>query len=812
MGIWLCRTNLTASDGSEVWLMDSEGFFGPGVDEGYDAKVFTLATLVGAHVVYNTVKVIDQQAVGLLETLVQRAQLFRTRSAAGTASNEEAPDFLRREGFPPMTWVVEDFVQELPERFREEGATGWLRTYLEGSGPQGSVEMTPSDSEDTGLDEASRVQGKSDFLSKVFRDVRVHTLFLPATGRDQLRDLSRLRWDDLTDEFRTEIGDLRRHLLSGLQARQAGGKDATGASLARAMQFIVRGLQQGMFHELPSLWGTWATQVAAVSLSDAEAWFAALTQRLDAGDEPVAISTFNDRLDEARNAATTFYRALLRDFNVRPEVGELRRRMEVHLRERLLPTYHERLRRWVAEQIALSKANFSGSLEQQVLPMEPAKLEKSSLQVIESVQKAFVAQLTRFSALGSGRKLSAATGANGLVVQMPALNPDPAVQLSADLRTMLGAKGLENERAVQHLFKQAVQAADEAVAREVRAVVGGAAADVESLAGSSSSVTAPLLSRGKVKALQALAEQRGWRAFEERLAPYSWAKSVSHHRASRALVQAEYLDARLNAFIAANEQRLRAYFSAALDRALGTYVANRSTIVMPAAEADVEADHSQLASWAQEVLSGAVKELTDTDAFSEARKRFDLAMREGLQQVKEKNVEVWKAYSDEATRCAVAANRARERQCGMFCLFSNIPWAHQITSRRNLIDCLAKSSVGSRMAAPLQAQVFEAWYKKDMGSDVQRVRMRFYSLLGTLAALAFGVWWRFRRPAPSYGGYNVYGQPQCGQFYSQAPSSGFYPSAQAVYGAAGRGAAHAAACTPMQGAPQSRYGIWRGGA
>ncbi|CAE8603708.1 unnamed protein product, partial [Polarella glacialis] len=125
-------SNLTASDGSEVWLMDSEGFFGPGVDEGYDAKVFTVATLVGAHVVYNTVKVIDQQAVGLLEMLVQRAQLFRTRSAAST-SGQEAPDFLRTEGFPPMTWVVEDFVQELPDRFREEGSTGWLRTYLEGS-------------------------------------------------------------------------------------------------------------------------------------------------------------------------------------------------------------------------------------------------------------------------------------------------------------------------------------------------------------------------------------------------------------------------------------------------------------------------------------------------------------------------------------------------------------------------------------------------------------------------------------------------------------------------------------------------------
>merc|ERR1719369_1951653 len=44
MGIWLCRTDMKASDGSEVWLMDSEGFFGPDVSESYDAKIFTIAS------------------------------------------------------------------------------------------------------------------------------------------------------------------------------------------------------------------------------------------------------------------------------------------------------------------------------------------------------------------------------------------------------------------------------------------------------------------------------------------------------------------------------------------------------------------------------------------------------------------------------------------------------------------------------------------------------------------------------------------------------------------------------------------------
>ncbi|KAF4745603.1 hypothetical protein FOZ63_012033, partial [Perkinsus olseni] len=145
----MCRTDLSAPDGSEIWLMDSEGFFGPQVTETYDAKIFTVATLLGSHLVYNTVKVIDQQAVNLLEMLARRAQLFRVRSLAPSAGVEEGaesiavassdiPAFLSAKSFPPLTWVVEDFVQDMAasqggasQAMNESAiATEWLKSYL----------------------------------------------------------------------------------------------------------------------------------------------------------------------------------------------------------------------------------------------------------------------------------------------------------------------------------------------------------------------------------------------------------------------------------------------------------------------------------------------------------------------------------------------------------------------------------------------------------------------------------------------------------------------------------------------------------
>jgi len=405
-------------------------------------------------------------------------------------------------------------------------------------------------------------------------------------------------------------------------------------------------------------------------------------------------------------------------------------------------------------------------------------------------------------------------------VLMPSFSIDPGMQLGADLQTMHGARTLENERAVQHLFKQALRAADEAVSREIRAVSGGAAfhaspnVAVPSFATASPNVVlaspnvaVPLLSRGRVKTLRSLAEQRCWRAFDDHLAPYPWARSVPQYATNRALVQSEFLEARLSAFSAANEQRLRNHFSGAFDRALAAYRSNRSSIYMPAPEGNVQADHAQHAAWAQEVLIGSVKDLTDTDAFGEVRKRFDASMREGLAQVLEKNIEVWKAYSDEATRCAVAANRAREQQCNLFCFFRNLPWSHRSTSRRHLSDCLGKSAMGSRMSAPLREQVFDAWYKKDMSYEVQQVNNRFWAWTVMSLVVSALAWWRWARPAQPYlqarqGYYYAPQQPVQQQYYS--------PVQTGYTDMSGLQARAAAACGSFS-SPQRRFS-WRGGA
>lgn len=712
MGIWLCRTEMRASDGSEVWLLDSEGFFGPSVAESYDAKIFTVASLLGAHLVYNTVKIIDQQAVSLLEMLARRAQLFRTRSAAEPAQ-VDTPEFLSVRSFPPLTWVVEDFVQELPTEHRvKDGATAWLRSYLstvnDTSDPQGN---------------------KEHFLSRLYSDLKVHTLFLPATSKEGLQDLSRLSWDQLTPEFKEEMAALRTHVLSNLEARRFEGKPMTGRTLERALRFIVQALQRGMFHELPSLWATWTTQVAEMSLQDADTWFSSLLSVVDAGENPIPVAQLNSEVEESRERSVYFYKELLHDFDVRPDVDELKKRMSVHFHHKLV-LYHERIQRWVAELITQAKDGMSRVLAATELPVDPDVLKMSSENTSKLSVKEFSSRLQAFALRGAPAKY-------GREAQMPVFSQDPVEQLRNDLRTLQGMRELENEREIMQYFKAAVAAADEAVDREIK------------------SNTNRLLGKARMKELQNLVAVKCWQAFDERLSKHKWMLLLGHYKTHKALVQTETYESRMTRFAASNEQKLSAHYRTALDRCVSSYKTRKANLAMPVSEGDLDSEHRQLASSIREMMEEQGRDLMDTDAYKGTLRSLNDALEEGFQHLRKKNVELWKVHSDEATRCALRLNQAVERRCGLLCLFNKVPRVHKQTSQKHLIECFPKSGTGARMSPSMQLQVFEDWYNKDLAHDAATVWNNFYigSALVGLISLLFWSACRKRAPPPVPASY-----------------------------------------------------------
>jgi len=742
MGIWLCRTDLQSADGAEVWLMDSEGFFGPRVDETYDAKVFTIATLLGAHIVYNTVKVIDQQAVSLLEMLARRAQLFRTRSQVeATVGGTGVPEFLSVHNFPPLTWVVEDFVQELPEEHRKSGAAGWLKQYL--SKVNSSASSVQQDSPD------------DYFLTSLYKELNVHTLFLPATKKSQLQDLSMLSWGELTEEFRGEVQQLKERVLQNLKARQFAGRPMTGKTLSRALHFTVRSLQSGRFPDLPSIWDSWTLQVAKMSVVDAEAFFRSQLGAVSANSTkaPLSLASFNERAENSRKRAVDFYQEMIRDFDVMPQTAELVQLMDTHF-EHVVAIWHGAVRRWVADLTAQLKKQVESTLASHELPMNPEELKVVGQTASTNATQTFSKILDAFNRPGVLPSL-------GPAATLPVFDVDPRDGLAADLQAILGARSNENEQRIQKVFKAAVSASEAAAVKEVKTVQG------------------QLCSKARVKDLKESASKKGWIAFNENLSRFPWAHFASQFKAQKALAQQD-LDEVMRKFVASNDQKLSIHFRTVYERVLGVYKTKQVRVIekMPVDESELQTDHNVLVREAQGSLEQQGKQgaagldLTDTDPFADSRKRLAKALNEEYQIVLQRNVELWKVHSDDATRCAVQKNRALEQRGGSFSLFNKVPWVHRYRSRQHLRECFQRSDTSKELPASMQGKIFESWYTKDMAHEAGRVSntFMFWCLTGLL--LLAGGWWLCRPQQPVPVRYPYPSQPMgFGTFPAGVPNT-----------------------------------------
>lgn len=195
-------------------------------------------------------------------------------------------------------------------------------------------------------------------------------------------------------------------------------------------------------------------------------------------------------------------------------------------------------------------------------------------------------------------------------------------------------------------------------------------------------------------------------------------------------------------FAAANSARITDHMRSGLERAVAAYRGNRSAIQMPAAEPEVEAAHTQLAKFVREGLALHGKGVDDTETFIDAHRRLEGVLVEGYQQIRQKNVELWKVHSDDATRCAAHSIREQELRCGVICLFNSVPWVHKSYCRRFLRHCFQKSEIASRMLPDMQNQVFEIWYTRDLGIASQRATNHFTMLFCTLLVIMIVVWWR----------------------------------------------------------------------
>jgi hypothetical protein len=312
INLWSEPLMRAAPDGSPyavLWL-DTEGVSSTEANAEHDARVFALAVLLSSVVIYNSVGVIDEDAIsglGFIANLTRHIQAQSGGDDAKAGSGDSDDDdgggsssggASRRAAasaaappFPSFLWVLRDFSLEL---VGEGGEAMTSSEYLEGC-------LAPQQGFSSDSQARNRVRS---VLTQSFTRRACATLVRPVDDEAALAKLDALPERALRPEFREQSAALREQLLGALALPRAavGGRGApamTGRVLAGLARAYVAAINARAVPSIGDAWGSVSrAESAEACAASLRAYAGAMSQDARAAllpmDEP-ALTTLHER-------------------------------------------------------------------------------------------------------------------------------------------------------------------------------------------------------------------------------------------------------------------------------------------------------------------------------------------------------------------------------------------------------------------------------------------------------------------------------------------------------------------------------------
>ena len=251
-GVWIYGrpTRATLGDGTQVAvvLLDTEGVGGLEADRRYDERIFALATLLSATLVYNSLGSIDENAIGQLSFVAQLSRHVRfAPKEDGTDDGDEAEEDARRLGavMPAFTWVLRDFALELAD---ERGDAITADEYLDRS-------LRPQRGFEAAVLERNRVRH---VLAAFFPKRQCRTLVRPVHEEEKLQRVDTLSPDELRPEFRRNLEELKDALFAPEHVRPkcapGSNTSVSGSAFVDLTQQFVAAINAGGVPVVSSAW------------------------------------------------------------------------------------------------------------------------------------------------------------------------------------------------------------------------------------------------------------------------------------------------------------------------------------------------------------------------------------------------------------------------------------------------------------------------------------------------------------------------------------------------------------------------------
>lgn len=246
-GIWLWGQpqKHRMANGDDVWvlMLDTEGMGGLEASQQYDARIFSLATLLCSKLIYNSQGSVDEKAIGGLSFIANLAKHIKV-SSDGSSGNDDSDDndvMQFHTFFPSFLWVVRDFTLELVD---EDGDPISSAEYLEKA--LADQARIPSNME------RNRIRA---MMKDFFRARDCVTLVRPVHDEALLQQVDQLAISELRPEFQTQLAELKQLVFGPtLQPKMLHNKPLNGSMFAGLLRAYVDAINSGGVPVITSAW------------------------------------------------------------------------------------------------------------------------------------------------------------------------------------------------------------------------------------------------------------------------------------------------------------------------------------------------------------------------------------------------------------------------------------------------------------------------------------------------------------------------------------------------------------------------------
>ncbi|KAK1929134.1 Guanylate-binding protein 4 [Phytophthora citrophthora] len=313
-GIWLWgqpQKHIMAN-GESVWvlMLDTEGMGGLEASQQYDARIFSLATLLCSKLIYNSQGSVDEKAISGLSFIANLAKHIKV-SASGDGAGEDEDVMQFHSFFPSFLWVVRDFTLELVD---EDGDPISSSDYLERA--LADQPRTPANME------RNRIRA---MMKDFFRDRDCVTLVRPVHDETKLQQVDAMPIEELRPEFQEQLSNVKQIVYGdSLQPKMLQGKPLNGSMFAGLLQAYVAAINSGGVPVITSAWEGVTASECRKAMSNAADTF---KKSLAALDLPLDDEDLLEAIKDAEQQAVAQYRAAA--------IGDSAAKLEVDLRRRM---------------------------------------------------------------------------------------------------------------------------------------------------------------------------------------------------------------------------------------------------------------------------------------------------------------------------------------------------------------------------------------------------------------------------------------------------------------------------------------------